>query len=816
MNFEQLEKKSALRRIRLFFIISITALMHAHAQELVTVIDNESGGPVEMVSIYSLNPRHFQSTDIKGQAPIDGFKGAERIEFRIMGYKTQVWSYDDLRQNNLLVRLEPSDLKLTQIVVSAIRWRQKSSDIPSKITSINKADVVFQNPQTTADLLEINGNVFMQRSQQGGGSPIIRGFSANRLLLSVDGVRMNNAIFRSGNIHNVIALDPFALEQTEVLFGPGSVMYGSDALGGVLSFRTQSAALSSTDSLEVKGNYAMRYASANNEMTNHLNVNLGHKHWASLTSVTFSEFGDLRMGSNGPSENYLRPYYVSRIGDMDVVRQNNNPLIQNPTAYNQFNLTQKLRYAKGDWDIQYAFHHSGTSDIPRYDRLIEFRDGQPRSAEWNYGPQTWQMHHLEVTHSGQTALYDIATYRLAYQTFEESRITRRFGSDIRHTREERVGAASVNLDYRKKINELHGLSYGAEYVHNDVQSNGTGMNILTEEMVGISDRYPQAQWQSVALFVKHDFKLSKKWTWETGIRYNHFAMDADFTNNLPYIPLPFEQASLDFGAISGSTGWVYAPSREMILRANLSTGFRAPNIDDVGKVFDSEPGTVVVPNSDLRPEYVYNAEIGMATIVWERVKLDISVYYTYLDQAMVRRAFQLNGADSIVYEGELSPVLAIQNAASATVFGTQLFAEVKITEQWSFTATHNFQRGMEETDDGDISPMRHAPPAYGSARLTYKKNRLQAQIYAMYSGAVPFERMPLDQLRNNHIFAIDENGDPFSPAWHTLNLKVQYALNKRVILSGGVENITDQRYRPFTSGMVAPGINAVVSVRAIL
>ncbi|MCH8547172.1 MAG: TonB-dependent receptor plug domain-containing protein, partial [Cryomorphaceae bacterium] len=479
-------------RILLFFLMAYMTLLHAHAQDIVTVLDKETGGSVEMVSIYSLSPRHFQSTDINGKAPLDGFKGAERIEFRIMGYKTQVWTYEALKQNGFIVRLEPSGLKLSQIVVSAIRWRQQSRNVPVKITSISQADVAFQNPQTTADLLEINGNVFMQRSQQGGGSPMIRGFAANRLLLSVDGVRMNTAIFRSGNIHNVIALDPFVVEQTEVLFGPGSVMYGSDALGGVLSFRTKSAALSSTDSLEVKGEYTARYSSANNEVTNHLNVNIGHKHWASFTSLTFSEFGDLRMGSNGPTVNYVQPNFVSRIGETDVVRVNDNPLVQRPTGYNQLNLTQKLRYAKEDWDIQYAFHFSGTSDIPRYDRLIEFRNGLPRSAEWNYGPQVWQMHHLELTHSAKTTLYDIATLRMAYQTFEESRITRGFGQDIRNTREERVGATSLNIDFQKKLNEVHGLSYGAEYVHNDVQSNGTGFNILTEETVGISDRYPQA------------------------------------------------------------------------------------------------------------------------------------------------------------------------------------------------------------------------------------------------------------------------------------------------------------------------------------
>jgi hemoglobin/transferrin/lactoferrin receptor protein len=788
----------------------------AFAQTEVIVVEASTDKPVEMVSVYSISPRHFQSTDIDGKASIDGFKGAARIEFRIMGYRTQVWSYEELEDMGFRVRLEPSNLALSQIVVSAIRWRQQSRDIPAKVTAISKDEVAFHNPQTTADLLEIKGNVFIQKSQQGGGSPMIRGFSANRLLLSIDGVRMNTAIFRSGNIHNVISLDPFVLDQTEVLFGPGSVMYGSDALGGVLSFKTTSARLSTTDSLEVKGGYTGRYSSANNEITNHLNVNVGHKHWASYTAVTFSDFGDLRMGSNGPATNYVQPTFVGRHNRTDVMLRNRNPLIQTPSAYSQFNLTQKLRYAKGDWDFQYAFHHSGTSGIPRYDRLTEFRNGLPRSAEWHYGPQVWQMHHVEAIHSGETKLYDLASLRLAYQSFQESRVTRRFGDHIRNIREEQVGASSINLDFQKRLNDDHSLSYGLEYVHNQIESAGSGINVQTGEALNVSDRYPQANWQSVAAFLKHEFRLSERWVWETGVRYNRFVINADFSNNRALIPLPFERADLQFGALSGSTGWVYTPKKEMILRANLSTGFRAPNVDDIGKVFDSEPGAVVVPNPNLRPEYVYNAEIGIATIAMERLKVDFSVYATYLDQAMVRRAFRFGELDTIVYEGEQSPVLAIQNAAFASVVGTQFFAEYQISNAWMISATHNVQRGREETDDGQYSAMRHAPPTYGALRLTYKKGRWRSQLYAMYSGAVSFERMPIDQLRNNHMYAVDDNGNPYAPAWYTLNAKVQYVLNNRFTLMGGVENITDQRYRPFTSGLVAAGLNVVISVRASL
>ncbi len=799
--------------IPLFFLM-LSSL--AIAQTEVMVVESSTDKPVEMVSVYSLNPRHFQSTDINGKALIDGFKGAERIEFRIMGYRTQVWSYEELEAKNFVVRLEPSNLGLSQVVVSAIRWQQQSKDVPAKITAISKEDVTFHSPQTSADLLSIKGNVFIQKSQQGGGSPMIRGFSANRLLLSIDGVRMNTAIFRSGNIHNVISLDPFVLNQTEVLFGPGSVMYGSDALGGVLSFRTESARLSSTDSLEVKGGYAARYSSANNEITNHLNVNIGLKNWAFFTAVTYSEFGDLRMGSNGPSTNYVRPVFQDRQGQADVLLGNRNTLIQRPTAYNQFNLTQKVRYVKNNWDVQYAFHHSETSDLPRYDRLTDFVNGLPRSAEWNYGPQIWQMHHLEVTHGSENFLYDNLSLRSAYQMFKESRITRRFASEIRNVREEQVGAISINLDLQKQLANRHGISYGFEFVHNDVVSNGEGLNINTGDRINIIDRYPQAQWQSTAAFAKYEYRLSDRWLWETGLRYNHFVVDVDFSKNSAFLPLPFEQSNLNFGALSGSSGLVFTPRKEMILRANLSTGFRAPNVDDIGKVFDSEPGAIVVPNPELRPEYVYNAEVGMATILWDRLKLEASAFATYLDRAMVRRSFELNGRDTLLYEGDESPVLAIQNAAFATIFGMQFFAEYQISDHWSASTSQNIQRGREETDDGQLSAMRHAPPTYGSFRLVYKNGRLRSELNLLYSDAVVFERMPVDQLRNTHIFAEDKAGNPYAPGWYTLNVRVQYALSERLLLTTGVENITDQRYRPFASGLVAPGINAVLSIKAML
>ena len=345
--------------------------------------------------------------------------------------------------------IKPSK-ELSEVVISANRWKQNSKDIPQKVSVISPTKVALHNPQTAADLLTISGKVFMQKSQQGGGSPMIRGFATNRLLYAIDGVRMNTAIFRSGNIQNVISLDPFATEQTEVVFGPGSVMYGSDAIGGVMSFQTLTPQFSSTSKSIVSGNAVSRFSSANNEKTGHFDVNVGWKNWATITSFSSNDFDDLRMGSHGPDE-YLRPFYVQRQNGTDVVVTNSDPLVQKPTAYSQINLMQKVRFKPNEkWDFQYGLHFSETSSYSRYDRHIRYTNaGLPRYGEFNYGPQKWIMNNLNITHQSKTKLFDEMAFRFAYQFFEESRMSRNINNPNREIRTEKVHAYSINADFTK-------------------------------------------------------------------------------------------------------------------------------------------------------------------------------------------------------------------------------------------------------------------------------------------------------------------------------------------------------------------------------
>ncbi|RZS96210.1 TonB-dependent receptor [Cecembia calidifontis] len=795
-----------------FFLIST----HSFSQTLV-IRDWETKKPLEFVTVTDMGGKIQAISNENGEVDLSDFSKIEKLEIRLFGYRSQTKTYSQIQEENFRLFLYPSVVNLQQAVVSATKWEQNRQEIPSKISTITKANRELLNPQTAADLLGISGDVFIQKSQQGGGSPMIRGFSTNRLLYSVDGVRMNTAIFRSGNLHNVISLDPFAIESTEVFFGPGSIVYGSDAIGAVMSFQTIKPELVDTGDKKIQGSLTLRGNTANNEKTGHLHLKYGGKKWAGVSSFTRYDFGDLRMGSKGPEE-FLRPVFVVRTDGTDKVEPNPKPLIQVPTGYQQTNLMQKLRYSPNEqWDVQYAFHYSETSDFPRYDRLIRFRpNGLPRSAEWFYGPQIWMMNHLKISQQGKSKIYDQMTLSLSQQRFEESRIDRNFNDPIRRTRIEKVDAFAANLDFLKEWTEKKEtkLFYGAEIVTNKVNSSGTDKNILTGNINRAASRYPNANWSSQALYANFQQRISSKSLIQSGIRYNRFSLDADFSQNLEFYPLPFSRSKNQEGALNASLGWVYTPQESWIFHVNASTGFRAPNVDDIGKVFDSEPGTVMVPNPNLKAEYAYNLEVNAGKILSESVMLDFTTYYTRLDNALVRRKATLNGMDSIIYDGELSRVLSLKNAAFVEIIGLQAALEIKFDTHWSFSSKLNIQKGTEETDDGTRSPSRHAPPIFGVSRLEYKNAKLRIQLFSEYAGSFSFEQLPLEERGKPELYAIDQNGNPFSPSWATINLMAKYQLHKLFTVSSGLENITDVRYRTYSSGVAAPGRNFILSLTA--
>ena len=789
----------------LLFLLSITSLFAQKIQ----IFEEESKLPISGVAIFNNAKSISGISDLDGYVDISDFSKNEKITFQHISHIIKTISKEHILESYHKVFLKTDTSTLDEVILSVSKFKQNKKDIPQKISSVTSEDIAFYSPQTSADLLESSGNVFIQKSQLGGGSPIIRGFSTNRLLIAVDGVRFNNAIFRGGNVQSVISIDPFSIDHTEVILGPGSVVYGSDAIGGVMNFYTKNAKFSFEEGTSFSGNAVARYATASEEKTGHIDFNIGLKEWAFLTSVSYTDFGDLKMGKHGPDD-YLRPEYVETLNGVDVVVENEDPRVQTPTGYNQINAMQKIRYMPSEnWDFNLGLFYTTTSDYPRYDRLIRKKDEQFKSAVWDYTPQEWMSGNLEITNNGST-FYDKSILTLSFQNFKEGRKDRNFGEDILYETKEKVDAYTSALDFIKKFGKSK-LFYGVEYIFNKVHSNGKQTNIFNGDTFETASRYPDGStWQSMAAYVSLQSKLTETLSLQAGLRYNYILLYANF--DTPYYDFPFTEADINTGALTGSAGINWQASNILGWRFNFSTAFRAPNIDDIGKIFDSEPGSVVVPNPDLKPEYAYTGEIGITLNFEEVVMLDLSGYMTFLEDALVRRDYSLDGQTEIIYQGELSNVQAIQNGGRAEIYGFEVGVVINFTKNLQLTSQYNITDGFQEEEDGSKVAVRHVAPQFGNTHLFWKFKKLKLDAFSEYNGKFDFEDLAPGEQNKPFLYALDKNGNPYSPSWYTLNFGAQYQITEAFQLNATLENITNQRYRTYSSGLAAPGLNFIAAL----
>ena len=776
-----------------------------------TIID-ENNKPVIGASIFS-DLSNYETTDKNGNVSLDKFSRSDTLTIKQYGFKEEKLPKSKLK--NTLILLYDNEL-LDEVVISASKFSQKFREVPKKVTQINRSMIEFTNPMTSADLLERGGYVYIQKSQLGGGSPMIRGLSTNRLVLSVDGVRLNNAIFRSGNIHNVISISPMNIENTEVIMGSASVLYGSDAIGGVMNFYTKKAKLSNDSNPNIQININSRYSSASNEKMYHIDFNYGLEKIAFLSSFSKSDFDDLTMGIHGPSD-YLRPNYVTQnsAGD-DVLVTNSKPRVQRNTGYSQTNFMQKILYEPNeDLSIDIGIHFSKTGNIPRYDRLIRTNENEGLYySEWYYGPQEWLLINSQLTFiPKETKFYDELKFGSSFQRFSESRNSRRFSDSFLKSREEELDIFSLNLDFFKKISENSNITYGLEMIENKVGSFAKSINISDLSETPISTRYPDnSSLNSLGLYVNYKTKIIEDVFFQSGVRYSSTVLKSDLSQNNIYYDFIYENTTLENGAFVGGIGLSWVRNIYNNWKFNINTAFRSPNIDDLAKVFDSEPGSVVVPNPDLKPERSFGLEFGGYFRTKNNIELDFSSYVTYLYNSFIRDDFTLsNGVSEIIYDGELSQIQALQNSSKSFIYGIEFGINMFLNKNFRMKSQHNLIAGYELDDLPFGMPVRHIPPNYGNFHLIYNNGDFTIDTYLNYNSKISFNNLAESERAKPYMYALDENGNPYSPSWMTFNVRSKYSFSKMLNINFTVENITNKLYRPYSSGISAPGINFIFS-----
>ena len=737
------------------------------------------------------------TTDSIGKADISLFKYSDLFFYK-EGFFSFIISWENLQKRNFKVVLKEKNFDIETVVIAANKWEQPVSQVSVSIVALSLENLISFMPQTMADFLGTTDKIYIQKSQFGGGSPMLRGFAANRVLIVVDGIRMNNAIFRGGNLHNVISLEPLIVDKSEIILGPASNLYGSDALGGVMDFHTKLPTFSQ-DKLQFNSLAAMSFWSADMATKIHYDFTLSTRNWASLTSITFSVYNDRRMGVKGPDE-YLRDFYVAFTDSADIVVDNINPLIQVPSGFGQIYFMQKFRVRIGkNKDITFSSHYSSTTNIPRYDRLILLENSLPIYATWFYGPQKWIMNHILFTNKVHTKFSDYFRLVFAYQDYKESRHDRKLNDSLQRNRQEHVLAYSVNMDIFKNLASNKTLFYGTEMVINRVFSFANLQNIKTGSISELPTRYPNgAEYYTNAYYIQLKSKFAQeRLILNTGLRYTHLWLLADFDTS--FYNFSFDKINLNTGAFSGSLGIIYKFNPGFSYTFNFSSGFRAPNIDDIGKVFDSEPGKVIVPNPHLKPEYAYTLDNGLR-VNKNKFYGNFNIFCTYLDNAIVRGDFRFNGQDSIIYDGVMSKVQALVNTDYAILYGSEIEFKFLLIKGLTFENYLVYYLGR----DSKGNSLRHIPPLYGSSHLKFKNKKYFIDFFIRFNGEIPYKRLAPSEKDKPHLYAIDKFGNPYYPAWWTLNFSVKRKL-ENLIIYANIENILDKRYRPYSSGITERG-----------
>lgn len=780
-----------------------------YAQQI-KVFDKTSLQPIEGVIITNKDNNVVATTNEKGQADITCCASDDSLRFNVLGYKSVSLAVATISNQQFKTYLSRESFSIDEVVVSSSRFEEKRKDVTQQIELIKQRDIQFNNTQNTADLLQNTGNVFVQKSQGGGGSPVLRGFEASRVLMVVDGVRMNNAIYRAGHLQNVIRVDQNMLEKAEVLYGPGSVIYGSDALGGVIHFQTRNPKLSSTNKPFISANVFGRYATANQEKTGHADLKIGLKKIGFLTSFTYSDFDDLRQGNiRSPllGNTWDRNFTAERINGIDSMVVNKDPNIQTQTGYSQYDLMQKVLFKPNErWQHVLNIQFSNSSNVPRYDRLSEIRNDKLRFAEWYYGPEQRLLASYTLEYKANSKVFDVMRIIPSVQKIQESRISRNFGNNRRRTQVENLMLYAVNADLAKRAGK-HEIRYGIEGTYNDVSSTATFTNIEDNEVTPANTRYPDGSnsFLTVAAFITDNWEISEKLILSAGFRFSYVGLRSEFIDTTFY-KFPAGKVAQNNAAPSGSLGLIYNPGKNWRLALSAATGFRSPNVDDLGKVFDSAPGLLIVPNTNIKPEYTYNIDLNIGKTFWNKLQVELVGWYTYYTNAITVRPFQLNGADSVLYDGTMSRVVANQNVNKANMAGAGFNLSFDANEHLSFRQSFNYTYGA--IIDSINTPVDHIAPAFGRSSVTVKGKRYQTEFFALYNAWKKLKNYS-SSGEDNLQYATAQG----MPAWFTLNFRASVQLAKQVQLQAGIENILDHRYRTFSSGVSGAGRNVYVTLR---
>lgn len=698
---------------------------------------------------------------------------------------------------------EEDDENIKSVVVTINRAEKREFEVARAVEIVSRDDAARMIPGSLPDLLQETTGVLVQQTNAGAGAPIIRGMIGPDNLILVDGVRFNNSTFRTGPNQYLALIDPWALRQVEVLRGPGSVIYGSDAVGGVINAISLAPRRLGTHRVGLSGRGMFTSAWQGGGGSAQADLNAGSL--SGYAGGTYGYFGELRAGGGEtqPLSDHERASLRFK-STADVGHELSLTWAAFATAIRGAGRTEKL--------YQGRHRNYDNDDILTYVRLQKKGHGLLHHLNVNFSYHLTHDVEAGVRCHKSDGLVDDKAACLAMRL---DNLT------MRYEKEEMVHTPGFFATLESKFLDgaLSTVVGGEGYL--DVvgssqqeanSDNGWAWNELDRGNFSDGSRY-----LSAGLFAKADADIIRFGESRIGLgaggRVSHFgahAPDVPGLGNVDYSHTGFV----------GTAGINYLLRDALNLYVDFSQGFRAPNLQETTVLGDT--GTSFeAPNDKLTPIFSNTLEVGAKTNLGV-VRLYLAGFATWVDDDIERETLTEAEYASVgltrddIEDG--TEVVRRVNAASGFYQGLE--ASLSTRPLWGFSLRANAMwiEGDVTALDGTSQPARRIPPLMGLAGLRWADANLGLHSEFLVKWATRQDRLNSGDEQDLRICEDPANPGTLladcggTPGFATLNLRAGYDPTDWMQINISAENLTDLNYRYHGSGIDAPGFNVLADI----
>ena len=749
--------------------------------QIVQVVDSITKKPVENVVFYC-NEKNSIS-DKNGFLNTAMFDSQDNIIITHVAYNDK-----KILKKNMTKLIE---ISAKTNFLKEINFNEKTNIFTSfkGAQTIIPIDHINSTSPSISEILKAQSSVSVQESQPGGGSPNFRGLEANRLLITIDGVSLNNTIYRSGHTQSSSSINPFFLKTINLVTGPSSVVYGDGAMGNALIFNTTNPVKENISRHHFNQNYE---SSSNTNMLNY-KTNYHFKNLYFFTGVSIKKAGNLSMGNN-------RMHGYEQWGKEINITEKNEQLKTNYWRTDFIHKTMVPLEKKKS--LLFNTQFSTSSIIHRFDKLNDVRENISKYSQWFYGPQKRFLQSASFFNNGNYIFHDKLTVLLAFQKLTESRHVQKTSSDAITNRIEDLMIFDGNLNLTKTFDFLE-INYGFGGKQQLVESTAYNQS-STSNYYYASTRYPNDGSVAKDLFIysQVSFFIKKKTKVFLGSRYNYNILEANFKPNESF-SFPFNKILNKNNSLVNSVLVNYTFNNNLSFNSCFYTGFRNPNLDDVGKIFSKGNGYVVVPNVTLSPERSKNIEFGLNAKIAEFIKFNIQLFATNISDAISREEASLNNDTLFNYDGDSLRIQMNENIESAHIRGFNINLITEFSKKLILNSSANYLIGY----DKNKNPLAHIPPLNTRLNLKYLEKKNIYEFYVLHNA-----HKKLEDYDDAGIDNVEEATSEGNPSWFTINTTYTRKIDDSLSFSFGVKNILDTHYKLFGSGLSSSGRNFTVSL----